>query len=832
MKKVSVYFAIFLLITQLFPNYSMAVTLDADTEITNHVVLFADEIDGEIELFENEDGTNLLTYIQDDTTVALLDSKEDAEREKEFSLIEYVQKDKSGHLDDDKILTGYVHHDHIILGEDADEYRENRSSNSEKPEIDKTIVSEELNQTEELGDIEAQEETREIEKPKDNSAVATAVQSEDLTGFALKQPVSVYANTNLNAEVLKSYPYGKLLKYRVYSKEWYEATVYINGKAHTGYIYAGDVGKTDSIPTINGIALNQKTAVYGKTAKDSAVLKSYSRGQILKYKAYDKDWFTATVYINGKAHTGFIHTSDVETATTRASSLQGVAVKNPTKIYSKAATNSKVLKSYNYGNLLKYRSFTKDWYVATVYLNGKAQTGYIHKSDVGSMNTTLTGYAQNHTSVYSKTSKSSSVLKSYAIGSTLKYRPYNGNWYVATVYVNGKKQTGYIHKGDVGANRSTLTSYAIANPTTVYAKTSKSSKKLKSYKKGSKLKYKYENGNWYSAKVSVNGKWKTGYIHKNDVGDATKLSFVNPKKTYTYNHMSADIKKLAEAYPELITYKVVGKSEYGRNLYAVSLGKGKATTFINGSLHAREWISTNLNMYMLENYAKAYRQNKSIGGFNARKILNETTIWFMPMVNPDGVTLQQKGLSAFPAKDHASLIKMNAGSKNFKRWKANAKGVDLNRNFSVDWYTVSNNVGYPNYQNHKGSAPASAKETKAVINFLKVIKPQMTINYHTSGEILYWGYNQKGSNYTRDYSYAKTIANMTGYTIIPYGGYPSGGGFLQYFTETYKRPSITPELSPYAGNTNVPVSRFTKIWSQNKAVGLYAAQESAKLYKK
>ncbi|MDY0409435.1 hypothetical protein [Paracerasibacillus soli] len=82
MKKFSVYFAIFLLITQLFPNYSMAVTLDADTEITNHVVLFADEIDGEIELFENEDGTNLLTYIPDDTTVALLDSKEDVEREK------------------------------------------------------------------------------------------------------------------------------------------------------------------------------------------------------------------------------------------------------------------------------------------------------------------------------------------------------------------------------------------------------------------------------------------------------------------------------------------------------------------------------------------------------------------------------------------------------------------------------------------------------------------------------------------------------------------------------------------------------------------------------
>lgn len=64
---------------------------------------------------------------------------------------------------------------------------------------------------------------------------------------------------------------------------------------------------------------------------------------------------------------------------------------------------------------------------------------------------------------------------------------------------------------------------------------------------------------------------------------------------------------------------------------------------------------------------------------------------------------------------------------------------------------------------------------------------------------------------------------------MPPEGYPSGGGFLQYFIETYKRPSLTPELSRYVGNANVPVSRFTRIWNQNRAVGLYVAQESAKL---
>src|SRR5690606_4848826 len=136
--------------------------------------------------------------------------------------------------------------------------------------------------------------------------------------------------------------------------------------------------------------------------------------------------------------------------------------------------------------------------------------------------------------------------------------------------------------------------------------------------------------------------------------------------------------------------KIVGKSEYGRDIYAVSLGKGEATSFINGSHHAREWLTTNLNMNMIDEYASAYRKNNSIDGFNVRRILNDTTIWFIPMVNPDGVILQQEGLQAYPKSMHNSLIAMNKGSRNFTRWKANIKGIDLNRQYDAGWSTIRN----------------------------------------------------------------------------------------------------------------------------------------------
>jgi murein tripeptide amidase MpaA len=311
-------------------------------------------------------------------------------------------------------------------------------------------------------------------------------------------------------------------------------------------------------------------------------------------------------------------------------------------------------------------------------------------------------------------------------------------------------------------------------------------------------------------------------------GKAEKI--VSTSSTYTYAEMVADIKALQKNYPHLITYKSIGKSEYGRDIYAVSLGSGNSTVFINGSHHAREWITTILNMDMIEQYANAAAKGINIGNYDARKILDETTIWFVPMVNPDGVILQQFGLSSFPDSVHGSLIVMNEGSTNFKRWKANAKGVDLNRQYDAGWPTIANNPGYPKWSHYKGTAPHSAAETKAIVQFIKAIDPEMTNAYHSSGEILYWKYKQPTERLHRDYVYAKKISDYTGYRLVMPGPNPSGGGLTDWFIEKYKRPGFTPELGNYAGNTHVPLSDYPKIWNQNRYVGLYMAQEGYKLY--
>ncbi|AZB44993.1 peptidase M14 [Bacillus sp. FJAT-42376] len=312
---------------------------------------------------------------------------------------------------------------------------------------------------------------------------------------------------------------------------------------------------------------------------------------------------------------------------------------------------------------------------------------------------------------------------------------------------------------------------------------------------------------------------------------ASAASFsVNANQVYSYDVMKKDLEALAASYPQLIHYKSVGKSEYGRELYAVSVGKGPASVFVNGSHHAREWMTTTLTMKMMEQYAKAYYGNTSINGLPAKSILDQTTIWFMPMVNPDGVSLQQYGVKSLPASSQSSVLKMNGGRSDFKHWKANAKGVDLNRQYDAKWSTITLNPGKPASENFKGYSPASSAETKAVLQFVKGINPDMSLSYHSSGQILFWNFYQTGARYTRDENYAKQLGRMTGYRLVYPGPNPSGGGFTDWFLLSYKRPAFTLEISPFVGDTSVPLKNFSKVWEENKDVGLYAAKEGYKLY--
>jgi murein tripeptide amidase MpaA len=316
---------------------------------------------------------------------------------------------------------------------------------------------------------------------------------------------------------------------------------------------------------------------------------------------------------------------------------------------------------------------------------------------------------------------------------------------------------------------------------------------------------------------------RRAYIKKADVSLYTG-NYVDPHvQNYTYETMLYDFKELTTWYPDYTSLVEIGRSVDGRRIYALKLGNGKEEVFVNGSHHAREHMTTNLLMEMIDQYAYAYQQNQSIEGYNVRTILDKTSLWFVPMVNPDGVTLVQKGYKS--AKNPANVLKLNKNSKDFKAWKANIRGVDLNRQYPADWANICCDPGKPGPQNYKGKKPLSEPEAKALYDFTLAHDFKAAAAYHSSGEILYWHFHQGLSAYKRDAALAKKISNKTGYSLVPAMRNPSGGGYTDWFIQSQKKPGFTPEISPYVGNKPVPLKNFSQIWKQNRTIPLLLADE-------
>ena len=346
------------------------------------------------------------------------------------------------------------------------------------------------------------------------------------SGIALKNPTNMYQSPTIESKVVKTFNSGKELKYYTYTKDWYRSTVTVNGKVTTIYIKKSDVEPLISKPQLQeGIAWKNPTNMYASASRNSKVLRTFGPGSILKYYTYSSNWYKSTTTVNGKLTTIYIHKDDIELPTVNPELQSGIALKNPTNMYQSPTIESKVVKTFNSGKELKYYTYTKDWYRSTVTVNGKVTTIYIKKSDVEpliSKPQLQEGIAwKNPTNMYASASRNSKVLRTFGPGSILKYYTYSSNWYKSTTTVNGKLTTIYIHKDDIeeaDPSSEVINGLALKNPTNVYSLPSSGAIKLRSYSKGSFLKFYNYSKNWYKSTVWVDGKgYVTCYIKKSDV---------------------------------------------------------------------------------------------------------------------------------------------------------------------------------------------------------------------------------------------------------------------------------------------------------------------------
>ena len=156
------------------------------------------------------------------------------------------------------------------------------------------------------------------------------------------------------------------------------------------------------------------------------------------------------------------------------------------------------------------------------------------------------------------------------------------------------------------------------------------------------------------------------------------MSIVSTNVPYNSTLLSIEIYELLKTYP-FLNLQVVGTSVLGKPIYVIRLGKGKKHVFYSASIHANEWITTPVLMKFIEDFCISYTSNQNIYGYSARNIFNNTSIYIMPMCNPDGVDLVTGNLSSISlGYRKAREISNNFPSIPFPNgWKANINGVDF-----------------------------------------------------------------------------------------------------------------------------------------------------------
>ncbi|HBT65970.1 MAG TPA: peptidase M14 [Ruminococcaceae bacterium] len=292
---------------------------------------------------------------------------------------------------------------------------------------------------------------------------------------------------------------------------------------------------------------------------------------------------------------------------------------------------------------------------------------------------------------------------------------------------------------------------------------------------------------------------------------------------YTCDIMERDIEGLKARYP-FLEVGSAGQSSLGRNLYYIRLGTGPNQVFYNGAHHALEWITTPVLMKFIEDFSEAYAQSESLAGYNPAEIWNASSIYIVPMVNPDGVDLVLNGLQP-DNPNYNQLIQWNNGSTDFSTvWQANNRGVDLNHNYNAGWAEskaaeAAAGITGPGPTRYSGPAPESEPEVQAMVAFTRSHNFSLVLAYHSQGEVIYWNFQNLAP--PEALSIGRALANVSGYALDVAAGIASYAGYKDWFIQEYRRPGYTVEVG--LGTNPLPITQFDTIYTDNLPLLLLAA---------
>lgn len=240
----------------------------------------------------------------------------------------------------------------------------------------------------------------------------------------------------------------------------------------------------------------------------------------------------------------------------------------------------------------------------------------------------------------------------------------------------------------------------------------------------------------------------------------------------TYNELEDIYKNLNNS--EIVKTEIIGSSVDGRNIYSLEIGKGNKTILFEVGIHAAEIANPLFITKFMIDLVNKYEENDE----EIIELLNEYKIVVLPSVNPDGYETAVFGVDVLNNKNLFSY--KNKEKIDFHYFKANANGIDINRNFPSQngglhykKYDLINSVSLtPSTERlryYGGESLGSEPETKALIywqnKYLETTYAYIAL--HSSGRVIYAGKPNLSNEFNNLCNKcAKIVHDITDYTVL------------------------------------------------------------------
>ena len=196
-----------------------------------------------------------------------------------------------------------------------------------------------------------------------------------------------------------------------------------------------------------------------------------------------------------------------------------------------------------------------------------------------------------------------------------------------------------------------------------------------------------------------------------------------------------ELLQLAQKNRRIVDVRVIGRSLQGRDILALKVTRDAARTpdgsrpavLYLSNVHAREWISVEVNRRLLHHFVDNYGRNAEV-----TNLVDTRELWFVISGNPDGYQY---------TFDVERLWRKNLRDNDRDGQVTNLDGVDLNRNYDEHWnYDNEGSSTEISSLTYRGASPASEPETVAVQDLMKRVGFEFMITYHSYGNLLLYSF--------------------------------------------------------------------------------------------